>query len=802
MKKLSLIFLLLLNIVFSHVAYSQTEISGYIFDAKTKEPITYAHILIEGTNYGTYSSSMGAFKIYVPDSLKNSKLYISHITYENKYIIIKPNKSHINIELHTNTVTLGNIVIKPTKELKAKEIIKQVSEKLNSSFEQNSSTSRCFWRSYYTYHCSEQGKYNRLLVESLLDISLAKSLRERKKELYLPQELYHIDVIKAKSSDILSKQHLYYGYSLDISTSIYTINIAPKFLTEEYLSKYKYSFDETNNNNEVYVIYAKKKHEKAKIYIDKETLDLLAYEYDHTYEKRKYVNNREVKAKYTMLQNGKLHPSFVRITLKHLPIYIDSGCEDNTFNVIYELSFQNIDTLTKSVNATSFHISPEEKVQEMQAIQSLENNTLSANSTTKLINNSKFIKNWKAKMRQLSLKSYESNTNFWENNTILEDTDLRPQLSPQLLNSCPYPKIQEIFWQSYQQMKKIDKGKYQLSIQIESKRRKNSHTTKRIGQVFFDKYKYGLFGVRIRLHENDESLIFNSQKIYWIDHEEKSIMKGDLLEYDDFRVYENEMLFFPLLKTEAFFINALQQLNTFTVTQIANELIAGEDCWVFRLVSPQEQFVYHYYIRPKDYLLVATSTQRERYGRKEYVFRSIENLSKTLEDERVFEVSPSDIPDYTIVNYNDAKLRRRQDEKRGDILRRKTEAPDFELQTLEGKSIRLSDLRGKKVLLDFWFKGCYFCLKALPTIKKLAAKYPDLVVLGMNAGDSPEVVQEYVQEKQITYPTCLEAEKLQIDYRVLGFPTFVLIDEKGQVIFAQVGFSETLEKDLEKKIKK
>jgi thiol-disulfide isomerase/thioredoxin len=120
-------------------------------------------------------------------------------------------------------------------------------------------------------------------------------------------------------------------------------------------------------------------------------------------------------------------------------------------------------------------------------------------------------------------------------------------------------------------------------------------------------------------------------------------------------------------------------------------------------------------------------------------------------------------------------------------------APDFTLTTLQGKQIRLSSLRGKPVVLNFWATWCGPCKMEMPWFQEFAGKYADrgLVVLGVANDDaSPEVLKNVVGRLNITYPILLKNQSVVEAYGGLdALPETFYIDPKGIVTIETAGAS-------------
>lgn len=110
-------------------------------------------------------------------------------------------------------------------------------------------------------------------------------------------------------------------------------------------------------------------------------------------------------------------------------------------------------------------------------------------------------------------------------------------------------------------------------------------------------------------------------------------------------------------------------------------------------------------------------------------------------------------------------------------------APDFELATLEGETIRLSDYKGQPVLINFWATWCSPCRAEFPDFQKAFVDNADnLMIIGVNntAADQIELVGDFVAEMGATFPIVLDETGDTIEtYRVLGLPTTVFIDSDG-----------------------
>lgn len=120
-------------------------------------------------------------------------------------------------------------------------------------------------------------------------------------------------------------------------------------------------------------------------------------------------------------------------------------------------------------------------------------------------------------------------------------------------------------------------------------------------------------------------------------------------------------------------------------------------------------------------------------------------------------------------------------------------APDWSLPLVTGDSVRLSDLEGSLVLLEFWFPYCGGCIKAIPEINTLYEIYSrnGLKVYGIEfAKSNSKGLDDYIKKQNISYPTLHTGKDVADKYGVEAAPTFFLIDKKGFIVYSFVGFNK------------
>ena len=131
-----------------------------------------------------------------------------------------------------------------------------------------------------------------------------------------------------------------------------------------------------------------------------------------------------------------------------------------------------------------------------------------------------------------------------------------------------------------------------------------------------------------------------------------------------------------------------------------------------------------------------------------------------------------------------------------------TEAPAFELNTLDGKTVSLAELKGKPVFIDFWATWCGPCRRALPHTQQFARKYKGKAhILTINIREDAKTVRKYLKRHGYSFTVLMDPDGAVAEqYGVEGIPHFVIIDAQGKIFFNQVGFGSGIEKVLEEKL--
>ncbi|TCP55522.1 thiol-disulfide isomerase/thioredoxin [Tumebacillus sp. BK434] len=110
-------------------------------------------------------------------------------------------------------------------------------------------------------------------------------------------------------------------------------------------------------------------------------------------------------------------------------------------------------------------------------------------------------------------------------------------------------------------------------------------------------------------------------------------------------------------------------------------------------------------------------------------------------------------------------------------------APSFELQTFDGKTVKLADLQGKPVVLNFWASWCGPCRNEMPDLEEMHKKYGDQVhFYGVNltSQDNLENAKKFMGEMGVTFPSLMDSdEKTAQNYRTFSIPMTYAVDQNG-----------------------
>ena len=128
-------------------------------------------------------------------------------------------------------------------------------------------------------------------------------------------------------------------------------------------------------------------------------------------------------------------------------------------------------------------------------------------------------------------------------------------------------------------------------------------------------------------------------------------------------------------------------------------------------------------------------------------------------------------------------------------------APDFQGKTVEGKDIKLSDFKGKVVLLDFWASWCPPCREEMPQLIKFYRSHnnPDFKLIAVNIDDNAGNMQKFLDKlfPQPQFPVVEDhSQKIPPLFNIEAMPTTIFIDKKGNIRYRHDGFEDSYVTDF------
>lgn len=122
-------------------------------------------------------------------------------------------------------------------------------------------------------------------------------------------------------------------------------------------------------------------------------------------------------------------------------------------------------------------------------------------------------------------------------------------------------------------------------------------------------------------------------------------------------------------------------------------------------------------------------------------------------------------------------------------------APEFTAVNSAGEQVKLSDYRGKVVMINFWASWCTPCVREMPMINQISQTYQnDVQTLFVNVGEAKGTIREFMNKQQFDFPVIIDVTgKVSGQYRITGLPATMIIDQEG--MFSHILLGE-LTKDI------
>ena len=113
---------------------------------------------------------------------------------------------------------------------------------------------------------------------------------------------------------------------------------------------------------------------------------------------------------------------------------------------------------------------------------------------------------------------------------------------------------------------------------------------------------------------------------------------------------------------------------------------------------------------------------------------------------------------------------------------------DFELPDLNGEVHSLTELSGSPAVINFWATWCAPCEMEMPLLQSYSQEYPQVKVIGVNSGESADVVGPFLEKYDITFPVWLDFDlEVTEQLRIIGLPATYFIDLNGNIQATHLG---------------
>lgn len=235
------------------------------------------------------------------------------------------------------------------------------------------------------------------------------------------------------------------------------------------------------------------------------------------------------------------------------------------------------------------------------------------------------------------------------------------------------------------------------------------------------------------------------------------------------------------------------------------DYFAGEKCYKLTIDNsrdPKRTSKVYYYVStnsslPLRTVSILTSTAGET--KETLIFDySITGIKKKLLEVNQF--SREKLSDYRIEKrYNSS-----EEDTKDELLPVGSPAPNWKLPLISGNTMELTDLKGKIVIMDFWFKACAPCQKQMIALQALHEKFPsnEVVVVGINTIDDPkrDRLDLFLRNRLITMPSVYKGNLIESLYKVYGSPALFIINKQGIIVYTASGYSSTLINEVDQVI--
>ena len=180
------------------------------------------------------------------------------------------------------------------------------------------------------------------------------------------------------------------------------------------------------------------------------------------------------------------------------------------------------------------------------------------------------------------------------------------------------------------------------------------------------------------------------------------------------------------------------------------------------------------------------------YEANAIIVTSLETLEEMEEAANMMSpaVREGRMKDFYMASINQQKAEKEIREKAAKMQAAGVVAPDFTLNNINGKPFKMSSLKGKYVVLDFWGSWCGWCIKGFPKMKEYYQKYKGkFEILGVDCNDTPDKWKAAVKKHELPWLNVYNPRESKVlaDYAIQGFPTKIIVGPDGKIVKTIVG---------------
>ena len=131
-------------------------------------------------------------------------------------------------------------------------------------------------------------------------------------------------------------------------------------------------------------------------------------------------------------------------------------------------------------------------------------------------------------------------------------------------------------------------------------------------------------------------------------------------------------------------------------------------------------------------------------------------------------------------------------------------APDFTLKSHSGENLKLSEMRGNVIMINFWASWCGPCRQEMPILEQIYQKYQPLgfTLLGVNVEEDTNAAKTFLKDVKVSFPILFDnTNEVSQLYQIIAMPSTIMIDRDGNMRYLHQGYQKGVEEDYVQQIK-